>query len=232
MNTQTKEITMYLAVRFPNLPLPGEPEGHVVYLECDAHSSDSAGTLHLYRETTRTTTVPYREGGVISDVQHLPGPPETVRTEIGTIRDPSYIVLAAPTLGEARANVTEPLRTRNFKFRVQVQTEVTGTDLPVMSVTGLSVAGPTTFISAPLELRRAVVTGRDEFYLWHATKDARDLRIAVLNHPDGAVRFQLLVKQAKPESLEYSDLDAGANQLLIERLTLGHQGITPDYAPR
>lgn len=58
---------------------------------------------------------------------------------------------------------------------------------------------------------------------------ARDLRVSVLSHPDGLnsqVVAQILVRNAWPSSLAFSDLDAGGNAVLVQQCVLAHEGWT------
>ncbi len=61
-----------------------------------------------------------------------------------------------------------------------------------------------------------------------------NLQIDVLDHPvtngDPTIRLRLAVKRAWPTSFNISDLDAGGNAIMVEQISLVHEGITPIYA--
>ena len=101
---------------------------------------------------------------------------------------------------------------------------------------------------SPIVLSRGVAIGHSEDIAWlkqifavtqgsagtvGAGNDfRRNVEIAVLAHPvtSGSVPISAtyFVYNAWPTALAYSDLDAGANQLLISQMTLAHEGW--DYA--
>lgn len=58
--------------------------------------------------------------------------------------------------------------------------------------------------------------------------------VLIIDHPVTAaqapVKAAFTVYRAWPTALAYSDLDAGANQLLISQMTLAHEGFTPSVA--
>ena len=69
----------------------------------------------------------------------------------------------------------------------------------------------------------------------NGTTDFRaTIDIQVLSHPVTAATVNypafFRVYNAWPTALAYSDLDAGANQLLIEQMTLAHEGFDFDLA--
>lgn len=58
--------------------------------------------------------------------------------------------------------------------------------------------------------------------------------VLVIDHPvtvaQAPVKAAFTVYRAWPTALQFSDLDAGANQLLISQMTLAHEGFTPSVA--
>lgn len=97
---------------------------------------------------------------------------------------------------------------------------------------------------SPIVLSRGVAVGHSEDIAWlkqifavtqgspntvGAGNDfRRDMDISVLGHPvtSGAVPVsaRFYVYNAWPTAQAYSDLDAGANQLMISQMTLAHEG--------
>jgi phage tail-like protein len=79
-----------------------------------------------------------------------------------------------------------------------------------------------------------VMQGTGSFYAG-ATDFRCTVDISVLAHPvtakNRAEKAKFRVYNAWPMGISYSDLDAGANQLLIEQMTLTHGGIDPQVAP-
>ena len=79
-----------------------------------------------------------------------------------------------------------------------------------------------------------VMQGTGPFYPG-ATDFRCTIDISVLAHPvtgkNRAEKAKFHVYNAWPIGISYSDLDAGANQLLIEQMTLTHGGIDPQVAP-
>ena len=120
------------------------------------------------------------------------------------------------------------------------------------------IPGQTTF--APITLQRGVILGSNQNYEWMRnlfatvqgggstrarTENFRcDLEIAVLSHPipsagetaqnspsatdHVAMRFN--VYNCWPTSVAYSDLNAGDNALLVEQMTLVHEGFDVNWA--
>jgi phage tail-like protein len=101
----------------------------------------------------------------------------------------------------------------------------------------------------PVVLSTGVIVGRTQDLQWikqlfivnqgsggqTETTDYRCLvDIAVLAHPvtagTRAIKARFRVYNAWPTSIAWSDLDAGANQLLIEQMSLAHEGIDPQIA--
>lgn len=63
-------------------------------------------------------------------------------------------------------------------------------------------------------------------------KDFRStVTVSVIDHPVTAATANVYalftIYRAWPTALQFSDLDAGANQLLISQMTLAHEGFTP-----
>ncbi|MFI6512978.1 phage tail protein [Streptosporangium sp. NPDC050855] len=63
-----------------------------------------------------------------------------------------------------------------------------------------------------------------------------DVEIQVLNHPvmegDGDVRARFKLYNAWPTTASFSDLDAGANQIIVNQMTLVHEGFGFTIAPK
>jgi phage tail-like protein len=116
-----------------------------------------------------------------------------------------------------------------------------------MNTTTQKVPGQADF--QPIVLSTGVIVGRTADLNWlkqlfivnqgsggqTETTDFRStLDIAVLAHPvtaaTRAVKAAFRVYKAWPTSIAWSDLDAGANQLLVEQMSLAHEGIDPQIA--
>lgn len=103
----------------------------------------------------------------------------------------------------------------------------------------------------PLSLSRGMMVGTEDQYIWFkevfsvvagngpktpATSDFRaDIDIYVLAHPwtrstQVPVKAKYHVYNAWPQSLAYSDLDAGGNGLIMEQMVLQHEGFGLVYA--
>jgi len=58
--------------------------------------------------------------------------------------------------------------------------------------------------------------------------------VHIIDHPvtvsQAPVKAAFTVYRAWPTALQYSDLDAGANQLFVQQMTLAHEGWTPSVA--
>jgi phage tail-like protein len=50
------------------------------------------------------------------------------------------------------------------------------------------------------------------------------------NHPHGICKAAFKVHNAWPSTLQFSDLDAGGNAILVEQMTLVHEGVEPLFA--
>ena len=102
---------------------------------------------------------------------------------------------------------------------------------------------------SPITLSRGLAVGTPQNWQWmqqlftvmqgtgssNGTTDFRaTIDIQVLSHPVTAATVNypafFRIYNAWPTALAYSDLDAGANQLLIEQMTLAHEGFDFDLA--
>ena len=102
---------------------------------------------------------------------------------------------------------------------------------------------------SPITLSRGLAVGTPQNWAWmqqlftvmqgtgssNGTTDFRaTVDIQVLSHPVTAATVNypafFRIFNAWPTALAYSDLDAGANQLLIEQMTLAHEGFDFDLA--
>lgn len=52
----------------------------------------------------------------------------------------------------------------------------------------------------------------------------------VTNAPGGITKLAFKIYNAWPTTLQFSDLDAGGNAVMVEQMTLVHEGITPIFA--
>lgn len=82
-------------------------------------------------------------------------------------------------------------------------------------------------------LKRGIVKNDDDFYRWISTAtfnqvERRDVVISLLNeqHEPGVV---WKLRNAFPSKLEYSTLEAHSSEVIVESLTLAHEGLTVDY---
>jgi phage tail-like protein len=50
------------------------------------------------------------------------------------------------------------------------------------------------------------------------------------NHPHGITKVAFKIHNAWPTTLQFSDLDAGGNAILVEQMTLVHEGVEPLFA--
>ena len=118
------------------------------------------------------------------------------------------------------------------------------------------IPGMTTF--NPITLTRGVIYGNDQAQYWmrtlfaaasgdgvtlNGTEDFRcDLKIYVLDHPNAAAatstpasegagkpRMGFHVHNAWISTLNYSDLDAGGNNIMVETIGLVHEGLSVFY---
>lgn len=107
--------------------------------------------------------------------------------------------------------------------------------------------GQATF--SPLTVQKGLMVGKQFQIPWVAQlftvmqgtgsqtagKDFRStIDVLIIDHPVTAkqapVKAAFTIYRAWPTSLQYSDLDAGADQLLITQMTLVHEGFTPSVA--
>lgn len=52
------------------------------------------------------------------------------------------------------------------------------------------------------------------------------------NRPNGITKVAFKIHNAWPTTLQFSDLDAGGNAVMVEQLTLAHEGIEPAFDPK
>lgn len=102
---------------------------------------------------------------------------------------------------------------------------------------------------SPLTLTKGVMVGPQFMLAWiaqlftvmqgtgnqSAGKDFRStVDVLVIDHPvttaQAPVKAAFTVYRAWPTAWQASDLDAGANQLFIQQMTLAHEGFTPSVA--
>ena len=82
-------------------------------------------------------------------------------------------------------------------------------------------------------LKRGIVKNDDDFYRWISTAtfnqvERRDVLISLLNESHEPVVVWKL-KNAFPSKLEYSTLNSQSSDVVIESLTLAHEGLIVDY---
>lgn len=83
-------------------------------------------------------------------------------------------------------------------------------------------------------LKRGIFRGDNSFYNWLGTiklndVERRDLTISLLNSEHAPV-VTWKVKNAWPLKIEGPSLNAGANEVAVESITLAHEGITVEYS--
>lgn len=82
-------------------------------------------------------------------------------------------------------------------------------------------------------LKRGIISNDDDFYRWISTAnfnqvERRDVVISLLNaQHEPAVTWKL--RNAFPSKLEYSTLNAQSSNVIIESLTLVHEGLIVEY---
>lgn len=111
-----------------------------------------------------------------------------------------------------------------------------------MNTTTQKMPGQSDF--SPLTLSRGLATGQGEMWRWmkqlfavmqgtatgRAGEEFRqDVDIKVLDHPTSGrrtakVKSWFRVYNAWPTSVSFSDLDAGANAIIVNQMTLAHEG--------
>jgi len=86
---------------------------------------------------------------------------------------------------------------------------------------------------SPIVLKRGIVKSDDDFYKWINTAqfnkiERRDVIISLLNeNHEPVVTWKL--RNAFPSKLEYSMLNAHSSDVIIEALTLVHEGLIVEY---
>jgi len=86
---------------------------------------------------------------------------------------------------------------------------------------------------SPVVLKRGIVKSDDDFYKWINTAqfnviERRDVIISLLNENHEPV-VVWKIRNAFPSKLEYSPLQAHGSEVVIESLTLVHEGLTVEY---
>ena len=86
---------------------------------------------------------------------------------------------------------------------------------------------------SPIILKRGIIKSDDDFYKWINTAQfntiqRRDVVISLLNERHEPVVVWKL-KNTFPSKLEYSTLNAHSSDVVIESLTLAHEGLTVEY---
>ena len=86
---------------------------------------------------------------------------------------------------------------------------------------------------SPIILKRGIIKSDDDFYKWINTAQfntiqRRDVVISLLNESHEPVVVWKL-KNAFPSKLEYSTLNAHSSEVVIESLTLAHEGLIVEY---
>ena len=82
-------------------------------------------------------------------------------------------------------------------------------------------------------LKRGIVRNDDDFYKWINTAtfnqvERRDIVISLLNEQHEPVVVWRL-RNSFPSKLEYSTLNANSSDVIIESLTIVHEGLTVEY---
>jgi len=82
-------------------------------------------------------------------------------------------------------------------------------------------------------LKRGIIKNDDDFYRWISTAtfnqvERRDVVISLLNEKHEPVVIWK-IRNAFPNKLEYSPLQANKSDVIIESLTLTHEGLTVEY---
>jgi phage tail-like protein len=115
-----------------------------------------------------------------------------------------------------------------------------------MNTTTQKMPGQSDF--SPLTLSRGLATGQGEMWRWmkqlfvvmggqgaggsgmpYGTDFRNDVEVKVLDHPtsgrpEARVKAWFRVYNAWPTSVSFSDLDAGANAIIVNQMTLAHEG--------
>lgn len=126
-----------------------------------------------------------------------------------------------------------------------------GTNVGFMEVTGLSIeldvvdyregSSPENSVRkmpglkkfSDVVLKRGIVKNDNDFYKWINTAtfnqvERRDVVISLLNESHEPI-VVLKLKNAFPSKLEYSTLNANSSDVIIESLTLVHEGLIVEY---
>jgi phage tail-like protein len=82
-------------------------------------------------------------------------------------------------------------------------------------------------------LKRGIIKDDDDFYKWINTAtfnqvERRDVVISLLNEQHEPI-VVWKIRNAFPSKLEYSTLNAQSSDVVIESLTLTHEGLTVEY---
>lgn len=83
-------------------------------------------------------------------------------------------------------------------------------------------------------LKRGIFRGDDQFYKWLSTVklndvERRDLTISLLNSEHAPV-VTWKIKNAFPLKVEGPSLNSTGNEVAVESITLGHEGLTVEYS--
>jgi phage tail-like protein len=83
-------------------------------------------------------------------------------------------------------------------------------------------------------MKRGIFKGDSDYYKWQETivlneVERRDLTISLLG-PDHAPVVTWKVKNAFPLKIEGPSFKANANEVAIESITLGHEGVTVEHS--
>jgi phage tail-like protein len=83
-------------------------------------------------------------------------------------------------------------------------------------------------------LKRGIIKNDDDFYRWISTAtfnqvERRDVIISLLNEQHEPV-ITWKLRNAFPSKLEYSTLNAHLSEVIIESLTLVHEGLVVEYS--
>jgi len=86
---------------------------------------------------------------------------------------------------------------------------------------------------SPVVLKRGIVKSDNDFFKWINTAqfnaiERRDITISLLNESHEPI-VVWKVKNAFPSKLEYSPLQANVSEVLVESLTLAHEGLVVEH---
>ena len=86
---------------------------------------------------------------------------------------------------------------------------------------------------SPIVLKRGIIEKDNEFFNWINTAqlnniERRDVIISLLNKEHEPI-VVWKIRRAFPFKLEYSPLEAQCSEIVIESLTLAHEGLTVEY---